>query len=379
MVTPEGNVFSTANNYIWAVAMRDAKFDSTDPADMAREIKQEFRLAECDALGTLSDYGALPVAVRYFGPAKVSVSPSDLRGLVRVQAFTSPDFTGMPVGEGYLTDKAALADNNAAFNVNAVVHGLPKGAYFLRAYIDSNANGVKDAWESWGYLNYVGYANTKDVYDPRAFTLPAAGVSMPVIYIEDADTDNDGFPDAWEYDRNGSLDVQNSATGNSLFTHVNTNLAASVAAFTKMKADSDGGANGLYAMKLMSAFTGPELADSLAAASLMSVSADMDSTEKTVVAIDAFSIEEGLSLSVKTEVNGLSGAYVVVDNEAKVGVWLVAANSPDFVGAKSIKVKDITIRANETADIEVSAAEIAEAIKVNGLSSAVFFKVRLEK
>ena len=76
---------------------------------------------------------------------------------------------------------------------NAKLIGLPAGTYYIRAYIDSNGNFVKDDWESWG-----------QVAGPVTV---GAGRPAPVVglYIEDADTNQDWVPDALEFTVNGQL------------------------------------------------------------------------------------------------------------------------------------------------------------------------------
>ncbi|MBO7653584.1 MAG: hypothetical protein J6U40_01565, partial [Kiritimatiellae bacterium] len=63
--------------------------------------------------------------------------------------------------------------------------------------------GVRDEWESWGYANYFG--QTDKGYDPAGVTVEYSGTIPEVeIFIEDADTDQDWFPDSWEYTKNTS-------------------------------------------------------------------------------------------------------------------------------------------------------------------------------
>ena len=75
---------------------------------------------------------------------------------------------------------------------------LLKGTYYIRAYIDSNGNFKKDDWESWGC------DRTPITLDPSDTALKVASV-----YIEDADTDQDWLPDAWEFVKHGNLDHEN--------------------------------------------------------------------------------------------------------------------------------------------------------------------------
>ncbi|MBO7684092.1 MAG: LamG domain-containing protein [Kiritimatiellae bacterium] len=197
-MTPDGKVFANKSSYGWRVAMYNAKFRSdeysTGPASFFLNVQTNGYF-----------YGSVDVAVRYFGPS----DSYDAR-VVRVQAFTSPDFTGIPVAAGYVKGKSAtLARTGAAPEANCSVIGLPAGKYYLRAFIDSDKDGECDDWESSGYLCDRD-GSTPDVLVPTAVTIgPEAGKSdLAVIYIDDADTDGDGLPDSWEYAKYGSLEAK---------------------------------------------------------------------------------------------------------------------------------------------------------------------------
>jgi hypothetical protein len=117
--------------------------------------------------------------------------------------------------------------------VNAVLKGLAEssvsGNYYVRAFIDSDLDGTRDVWESWGYANYYGINNK--AYDARAVRVAYAPQSEVVdIVIEDADTDQDWFPDAWEFEQNSGsanfLALTGPATGTAPDTEVNPTLSA---------------------------------------------------------------------------------------------------------------------------------------------------------
>ncbi|MBO5774874.1 MAG: hypothetical protein J6R63_02500, partial [Kiritimatiellae bacterium] len=133
---------------------------------------------------------------KYAGPTNVlkncdSVATTS-EGIVRVQAFTTADFSGEYASAAFVTNMGNIAD--ASINVaNGKISGLPAGTYYVRAYIDSNGNFKKDNWESWG-------AAKEPVTVGAGIAVPLAGV-----YIEDADTDGDWVPDAHEFVENGSL------------------------------------------------------------------------------------------------------------------------------------------------------------------------------
>jgi hypothetical protein len=85
---------------------------------------------------------------------------------------------------------------------NAIsLRGLAPGVYYVRAFVDSNTNSVMDSWESWGYANY--YGAQRALYDVRPVTVSySASSGLATVCIEDMDTDQDWFPDAYEYELN---------------------------------------------------------------------------------------------------------------------------------------------------------------------------------
>jgi hypothetical protein len=224
MVTPAGKIFTTTNNYYWAVSMLDAKFTSF----CANENVTPFRLGMSGNLLDGKEYGSIAVRVKYFGPLVESLTtvPSVRKNLIRVQAFTSPDFSGYPVAETYVTDVSTIA-NASLFSTNAVIRGVAvNGTYYVRAYIDTDQNGEKSDWESWGYNCFVLDPAVASVWRPKPVTVSYQDM-MPdaTVFIEDADTENDGFPDAWEWNENGDLATQGPVTGNTAFPTVNPSLS----------------------------------------------------------------------------------------------------------------------------------------------------------
>lgn len=199
--TALGKIFSAAGNWQWRVAMYNAKFKpNVREAMNGWSAWQEFSTSVGTG-NTLGDFAheTIDVSVKYTGPVKVLDGCEDLsttEGTVRVQAFVSPDFSGEPVAQGLISDRAALTDvADAAANGRLI--GLLPGDYCLRAYVDTNGNLRKDDWESWGAA-----AEPVKV---------GPGIKVPVIsfFIEDADTDQDWIPDAWEMQVNKRLDVDN--------------------------------------------------------------------------------------------------------------------------------------------------------------------------
>ena len=390
MMTPNGKIFATTNNYFWTVSMLDAKFTSP----LSSQGRQEFRLEASGQLGKISDYGMLKAKVRYFGPGKVATGT--ISNLIHVQAFTSPDFTGMPAGEARVTNVSRLS-SVGDIEPNAVILGLKPGTYYVRAFIDTSGDSTWANSESWGYGNYVGAwdaalssvsrgqvsgaaAGSAFVFTPRPYTV-ALGEAPPVaeIYIEDMDTDNDYLPDIYEYNMEGRLSNRGAPTGPTFFTKVNTNLATTVKAYTKLNASSSGQT---YApITLMNALiSGSDMA---AMAAGIDFFADSSAAAENVsVRIDSFSLADGLSLSITPDVQAADAndlSVFVTTDSANVKVVLVASDSPDFANAKETVVKTITIKANIKTEEGVSADELRAAIDAAGLGDAAFFKVKLEQ
>ncbi len=207
-LTDDGQLFANKTNYKYKVTLANARFRNI--CDLGWSNMATFRM---DVPTATTDYGTMDVAVRYFGPAEAHVTTKP----VRVQAFTTPDFTGRPVSEGYVTNVTTLASTNALV-ANATLCGLETGIYYVRAFIDTErdgecgtlANGTRYAWESWGC------ACERDVrgcaiYVPQPIAVgPSIGSKTLVkVFIDDCDTDKDNLPDAWEWDQKGNLTAMN--------------------------------------------------------------------------------------------------------------------------------------------------------------------------
>ena len=370
MVTPAGRVLTTTNNYYWAVSMLDAKFTgfSND------EKTTPFRLGMSGNLLDGKEYGSIAVRVKYFGPlvGKLSVVPTTRKNLVRVQAFTSPDFSGLPVAETYVTGVSTIA-SASVIETNAVIRGVAvNGTYYVRAYIDTDADGVKSDWESWGYNCFVLDPTVASVWRPKPVTVSYQDM-MPdaTVFIEDADTENDGFPDAWEWNENGNLSSQGPISGNTFFATVNPYLNSTLNAYTKIAGGLEGATGA----------TGNMRSNRLQAS--ISASAQMlaDAAETTAVQIKAFSLEGGLELEVvNTTSGGDSSSMITFNNEATVQLSLMCATTPDFADAVEVPIKSITIYANKTTDgdgVAVTAEELANARAK--APEARFFKAILTK
>ena len=279
-----------------------------------------------------------------------------------------------------MTNVSAIASEESP-DANAVILGVEPGTYYVRAFIDTDGDGSKSPWESWGYSCYVGavdapYANISRggdasasaadfPYTPRSYVV-AVGTdpSLADIYIEDVDTDNDGLPDVWEMEQKSSLTAKSSPTGNTFFTKVNTNLVDTVKAYTQLNARGVG--NSTYAaMTLMNVILSESSPEALSAAgALLSAAPESPvAEERTVVTITSFSLENGAEIAVETTVPpAASGQSVVITApEANVDLYLSCAKTLDFADAVEVKVKSFTIRANETTTMKVGADELSAA------------------
>ncbi|MGN0853554.1 MAG: LamG-like jellyroll fold domain-containing protein [Kiritimatiellia bacterium] len=367
MATPEGVVLSTTNNYQWTVSMLDAKFTAPNTS----ETMTAFRISTSGANGGVSDRGSIEVAVKYFGPAKVAADPAQPAGLVHVEAFTTPDFSGEPAASAYVKDPGDIGDGGV-LTVNATLTGLEPGTYYVRAWIDSNGDFERQAWESWGYANWVGDMDVMSVYNPKELTVVGGSTKVPssVVYVEDCDVDNDGYPDAWEYDVYGDLSTRSPATGNSFFTTVNPDLLQSIAAYSKLPSAAVQAYSSTSLATLMS--TDPFLGATLLASAPVQTESD-----QVALVIDSFSLAEGLSLSVVSDVSTPDSLLVSVADTKYVDVVLVASATPDFAEATETTVKTIEIKAKGESTESVSAEEMAAALSAAGVDQTAFIKVKL--
>ena len=278
--------------------MLDAKF--TEPCD-DNETLRPFRMEATSPSGEASDYGMIPVMVKYMGPG--SVSTNTYKGCLRVEAFASPDFKGVPYGATYIADLTNLTNENAVVE-NALVTGLPSSQkYYVRAYIDSDGDGELDPWESWGYVCHLGDQAYGDFYSSRA--IEAGNAVLPencVIYVEDSDTNCNMIPDIWEYEHNGSLDATKSLTpyiaysSNGDYTS-HTNAIATVVggqAGAKLRLlASSSPATLAFQTALASFAKGP-----VTAPERVLLGVNINTSDSAHIKISSFSLEEGMSLEV---------------------------------------------------------------------------------
>lgn len=193
--TPDGTkLFENNKAYKWRVSVHNARYKNVTRWSNSGDFRMEVQTES-------TNFGTALVAVRYFGPDVVAGS-----GKIRVQAFKTPDFSGAPVGEGCVEDNTGLSDGDAALVANAKIIGLEPGTYYLRAFIDTEADGKCADWESWGFACDRDVAGAA-IYTPKAVKVgPKSGQSQVVpIFIDDSDTDQDSLPDAWEMVQKRSL------------------------------------------------------------------------------------------------------------------------------------------------------------------------------
>lgn len=228
--TPLGKVFASTNNYTWAVSMYNSKYqsDSWSEGHMFRvNVYAE------DEINNAGRYG-ITTAVKYFGPGSVNTDVTKTNAILRVEAYTSPDFSGEPEGRTFVRDFASVT--NADHTVNATIAGLKAGTYYVRAFIDSDGDFRRSAWESWGYACPRGDTEKGAIYAPTSVTV-GDGVqdSVVSVYVEDCDVDQDCLPDVWEYDNAGTDKtdfllkkgpMENTSNG---YIEINPNLQSAIA------------------------------------------------------------------------------------------------------------------------------------------------------
>lgn len=189
-----GKTFLPDASYRWRVSMYNAKF-STESSTMWSDDAAFSTMVNTQQSVNDHGYSTIDVSVKYAGPSAVvsKINTTGTNGVLRVQAFTTADFSGDPVAETFATNSVHGWGNYLPNLPNAVLGGLPSnGEYYIRAFIDMDGDGELDEFESWGYAK-------------ETITLSTTLVDAPFvgIWIEDSDTDGDWLPDAWEYDQAG--------------------------------------------------------------------------------------------------------------------------------------------------------------------------------
>jgi hypothetical protein len=205
------SVFANTNQYTYRVQMNNARFGVSDSAWSADS--PEFRMnANVNYEANDAGYSCVNVCVKYFGPTEVTQLIKDStssKDKIRVEAYSSPDFTGTPVASAFYTAAVEMLTNDN-YSANVVLKGIPAGSYYIRAYIDTDGDFKRSNWESWGYANRRDAASSRNIFTPVPVTVGADVVKAPLVnvYIEDADTDGDWLPDAWEWKTHGGSFTQ---------------------------------------------------------------------------------------------------------------------------------------------------------------------------
>jgi hypothetical protein len=285
------------------------------------------------------------------------------------------------MGAAYVTDDTALALTTSN-GVNAVIRGLPAGSYYIRAYIDTNGNAKRDAWESWGYVNGLG-TSASSVYNPVALTLVEGSSNIPegTIYIEDMDVDNDGFPDIFEvasdstFKAGTNVGEKSPASGNTFYVKVNTTLKDTLAAFDLATSSS----SAYPVLKMMSTILSGSNVEALHAASILGSSA---SVTEAGVSISEFS-QENMTLKVETETKIIDGTGTkLLDTTAPASVsvtWklLYAPTLADEFVEVDRGTVSVTSSGSKSVNLENSAIENAKKSPSYNAESG-FFKVTVE-
>lgn len=191
--TPQGKILSRRGNYKCRVTMYNAKFrrpDWSKPVAFSAAVNSSREMND-------HGYSSIDVLVKYAGPSNVLDRIGMLnqsKGIIRVQAFPGADFSGEPLAQTFVTNVIGSSITDMTLKQpNARLTGLPaNGTYYIRAYVDLDGDFRHSAWESWGS------AKAEIVLSDTDKNAPVA-----TVYIEDADTDGDWIPDAYEYVRAG--------------------------------------------------------------------------------------------------------------------------------------------------------------------------------
>ncbi len=133
-----------------------------------------------DLAGNIEDTPSVPDAAAYLILGNIDISgeityTGPQTGTFYVEAYTDANFISPPVARVSL-DAPGLY----------TIYQIPgEDIYYLRAFCDSNNNGIHDSWEAAGLCRL----NPID---------PAGDVTDADIILADPDIDKDGLPDWWE-------------------------------------------------------------------------------------------------------------------------------------------------------------------------------------
>ena len=301
-------VFEPNKDYKWSVSMLDAKFTSP----LANEEQKTFKMQETSSGPGSDDYGIIKVVVKYMGPGAVSTNKA--ANCIRVEAFTTPDFTGEPAGVGFVTD-ATTINSTTNLDINATIVGLPqktgKGRtvqYYVRAFLDTDVisaeggYGERAPWESWGYASYRDPKQDRyDCFTPCAITATNYEKAEPcVVFIEDCDTNRNMVPDILETTAAGATTLYSPYIAYTASDAVKTN--ALVAATNGANGDKDSvkrtRALLAFASAVEAAESGTVTAGELA---VLYGGISFETVDSANIKITSFSLDDGISLEVNIE------------------------------------------------------------------------------
>ena len=364
--TPLCKVFATTNNYTWAVTMFNSKFQSE-----VWSASRTFRVNVYapDEVNNTDRY-AIKASVKYFGPGKFTTDADRTTNrIVRVEAYASPDFSGEPAGRTFIREYASMT--NAEHDVNATIIGLKAGTYYVRAFIDSDGDFRRSAWESWGYACPRGDTEKGAIYAPKAVVIgDGQPISVTTMYVEDCDVDQDCLPDVWEYDTAGEdktefwLKKGPMANANNGYIGVNPELQSSINNLI----------NGGSTLQLLAAING-NLASSVAALVLGVDSVEPKLDEKTL-AIKSLTLADGkVTLTLGAEADDpTAGTVFVTDGMVRATVVVKYADS---LGGEWKSVEKYIEKKVEDGAVS---EEISFSLEELGLDATKgFFKVELKQ
>jgi hypothetical protein len=379
-------VFENAAQYTWRVQMCNVRYGYSDDGWSADS--PEFRM-NVNAASEVNDsgYSSVKVAVKYFGAPEVLANALDsakLAGKIRVEAFASPDFTGTPAALGFFKSDSldCLADDSA--DANVTLKGLESGSYYLRAYIDTDGDFVRDEWESWGYLCRRDVTSSKNIFTPVPVTVGPDVAKAPeaVIYIEDADTDGDWLPDAWEWvTASGSLTAK--GPGDFYEGNVFSIKEDLQKKFTRMSASGSKVSANLRALSATSLLS-PEmmvLLGGIDTTGYGSSSAALEASIAPELVEDGVTIESIRPIDGKVTIKLVGKTAVAAPNASAIDAY--EAETTLTVTCKvyvktSLAEKDWTLANTSSIVVGGDAVEIDAGSAVEGASSA-FYRVELVK
>ena len=344
-------IYANMADYSWTVTMYNAKFrDGTKVGTGAYYLDVPERSAAS---------GSVSAKIRYFGPTNAYDNVA-----VRIQAFATPDFSGSPVAATVVTNKATLATANTAMAANVRLFGLPQGVSYILAYIDSNGNGICDDWESMGYLCGRGR--------PESSAFIPVGVEYSTgnlgdtdeieIYIDDADTNQNCLPDAYEWAvaapaarANGTWMTDES--GNTKSDEAKCGIDYNPAVSTALKKqENSGSVTSGMAGKLLLTMAKPKVkalalgfdtpAEAVAAASLLDESATVVSITGISVAGTKVTVDYTTDVATMGATTAASSFYVITGDTLKLP--LVVKTKANLADAWTATETDVTIPVGAT-------------------------------